>query len=594
MTLYRDGLPGDQYGHGSSMEDTEKLEMLNGLSGFLYGAANVGGMVNYVSKRPSSTRLNELSLGSSGGQSWSGAVDLGGPIDTEGRWGYRLNLAKQGGETAIDSLKIQKEFISLALDWHILDNLLLQVDAMHRDYDVYGNTADWLFASGVSRLDAKRINNAVSWGQPWMNNHYESKRYGAHLTWNINPFAALRMSYLDSYSSRKTQSATNTVQADGSFSQSVSRIYADGQNRVTSRQYDQSAAGYLDLSFATGAISHKLTVGLQQVNNIQRRYQREAGSVSSYSSVDYQSPIYIAQPTGTVVDRGRLTKRSDTTNSSWLIGDDVRFNHQWSALLGLAYVNIQNHVSDYDASKLSPNISIIYQPWPQFSTYMTYIEALENGGTAPETDNGRTVVNAGTVFDPLSSQQLEIGSKYTWNQRLALNTALFKIDKGLQYSQMIDSETSRYVQSGRQVHQGIEVTATGKITENLTLLGGFTWLDAKVKEQKQNKALENKRPAEVAKQIMKLYVEYQLPNVQHLSLNAGVNYTGKRYADSLNTDVMPSYSLFNLGARYQFKLDEDPITLRANLNNAFNKHYWANSSILGDPRSIVISATLQF
>ncbi|KAA8735250.1 TonB-dependent siderophore receptor [Acinetobacter qingfengensis] len=593
-TIYRDGLPGDQYGHGTSMEDTEKLEMFNGLSGFLYGPGNVGGMVNYVSKRPTVERFNEISLGNAGGQSWYTMADFGGKIDPQGVFAYRLNLAKQGGETAVDRLEIEKEFVSLALDWHILDNLLLQVDAMHRDYAVNGNTADWVFASGVSRYSADRFKNDVLWGQPWMNNHYKSERYGAHLTWNINEYMDFRASYLDSFSSRKTQSATNTVNADGTFGQEVSRVYADGQNRITSNQYDKSAAAYLDVAFHTGSISHKLTTGVLSTKSIQKRYQREAGNIITYSSDNLNLPVYLDQPDGFIVDRGQLRKRSENVSTSWLIGDDIQLNERWSALLGLSYVNIQNKISGYDASHLSPNLSIIYKPFVDLTTYATYIESLENGGIAPETASGLAVVNAGEVFDPLKSKQIELGAKYTLNDSLSLNTAIFQIDKGLQYNEKINATTARYVQDGRQIHKGIELTATGKIGDAVTVIGGFTLLDAKVKQQKQNTALEGKRPTEVAQQIFKLYGEYTLPSFEQLTLTGGINYTGKRFADTLNQDEMPAYTLVNLGARYRMDIQNYPVTLRLNVNNILNKKYWANTSVLGDPRTFMFSASIKF
>lgn len=593
-TIYRDGLPGDQYGHGTSMEDTEKLEMFNGLSGFLYGAGNVGGMVNYVSKRSTEARLNTVGISSLGAKSWMGTADFGGKFDDDGSFGYRLNLSKQAGETSIDQLEVKKDFMSLALDWKVFDGLELGLDAMHRDYQVDGNNADWIFAPGVKRYSAEHFDNQVSWGQPWTNNQYQSKRYGLHLNWDISDQLQFRSAYLDSFSRRETQSVTNTVNADGRFTQQVSRVYANGQNRVASEQYDKSSAAYLDYAFDTGPIGHKLTAGLQRVSSVQKRYQREAGKVVTYSSDDFQHPIYVDQADGFSVDRGALTKRSDNTSSSWLLGDDIALNEHWSALLGVSYVTIKNQLNHYDASHLSPNLSLIYKARPNWSTYASYIESLESGGIAPETSNGLTVSNAGQAFDPLISKQIEFGSKYTFNDRLTLNTAIFKIDRGLQYSQNLNETTAVYVQDGRQVHQGLEFTSTGKITDHMTLIAGFTLLDTKVKQQKQNPNLEGKKPVEVAQEIAKIYTEYSVPQVENLHLSAGIDYTGKRFADALNTDELAAFTLLNLGARYQWNLSQSPVTLRMNINNVLNKKYWANSTILGDPRTLILSANFKF
>ncbi len=63
----------------------KRIEVLNGLSGFLYGGANVGGAVNYVLKRPTSTPIANLTLGNYGGGQFFTHADLGGPIHVDGR-----------------------------------------------------------------------------------------------------------------------------------------------------------------------------------------------------------------------------------------------------------------------------------------------------------------------------------------------------------------------------------------------------------------------------------------------------------------------------------------------------------------------------
>ena len=135
---YRDGLFGDYIGLGTTTEDVERVEVFTGLSGFLYGPGNVGGMINYVSKRPTAERLNRVAVGNNGGGNWYVHGDFGGPIDSAGRLGYRINGFCQDGETAIDGLDIKKRFISGAFDAHVTDNLLLRFDAAYRDYDVQG------------------------------------------------------------------------------------------------------------------------------------------------------------------------------------------------------------------------------------------------------------------------------------------------------------------------------------------------------------------------------------------------------------------------------------------------------------------------
>src|SRR5262249_6901945 len=79
------------------IEDKERVEVLNGLSGVLFGPATPGGMINYVLKRPTSSPYTSLELGDTGGTNFFAHADLGGPIDAAGRFGYRVNLLAQDG-----------------------------------------------------------------------------------------------------------------------------------------------------------------------------------------------------------------------------------------------------------------------------------------------------------------------------------------------------------------------------------------------------------------------------------------------------------------------------------------------------------------
>ena len=192
--------------------------------------------------------------------------------------------------------------------------------------------------------------------------------------------------------------------------------------------------------------------------------------------------------------------------------------------------------ADYKESAVTPNLSLIYQPLDNITTYVSYSEGFELGGIAErsyQVSNSKNVINAGEVMGPLTSSQIELGAKIDIDGIL-LTAALFEIDKGLEYYNAVNDNQYEFVQDGRQVHRGLEFTATGKLTENLTLVGGFTLLDAQVKENKANPELEGKRPRNVAEQLFKLYGEYNITAIPGLVINGGVNHTGSFYGDEVD------------------------------------------------------------
>ena len=138
-----------------------------------------------------------------------------------------------------------------------------------------------------------------------------------------------------------------------------------------------------------------------------------------------------------------------------LIGDDITFNDQWSEMVGLNYATTMNASpnvgSKYERSALTPTVSLLYKPIEEVTTYVSYMEALEAGTVV-----GNIYANRGEVFPPLVSKQYEVGLKYDINPNLLLSTALFRIEKANQFSNLA-RPIPTFVRDGLQVHNGVEL-----------------------------------------------------------------------------------------------------------------------------------------
>ncbi|MCT7644597.1 TonB-dependent receptor [Aliarcobacter butzleri] len=278
-----------------------------------------------------------------------------------------------------------------------------------------------------------------------------------------------------------------------------------------------------------------------------------------------------------------------------LIGDDIIFNDKWSALVGFNYATViqtsyNNEVksSKYDKSELTPTLSLMYKPFDDLTTYVTYIESLEQG-----TIVGDDYSNRGEVLSPYVSKQYEVGAKYSLNDSVLLTGALFRIEKANEYEDNTTTPLPTLSQDGEQIHQGLELTITGKVTDNLTLFGGGTWMDLSV-EKHSDKTLEGKKPTNAASKMAKLYAEYNIPFISGLTVTGGAYYTGEKYGNTTNTDKIPSYTLYDAGLRYKTKLDKYPTTFLLNVSNLTGEDYWASSNYLGDPRSVAFSMKMEF
>ncbi len=103
-------------------------------------------------------------------------------------------------------------------------------------------------------------------------------------------------------------------------------------------------------------------------------------------------------------------------------------------------------------------------------------------------------------FTPMLVQILPsyVGTEYEFGAKanvggMLLTAAWFNIDKANQYAQPNPDRTFTYVSDGREVHQGLELTATGNITTGLRILGGVTLMDATVEKTANPRLTVNAR-----------------------------------------------------------------------------------------------------
>ena len=97
-----------------AIEQFDRIEVLNGLSGALYGPASPAGTFNYVFKRPTAAPLNAFTLAYASQDSLIEHADLSRRFGPDGMFGLRLNLLNQAGQNYVDDSGLKRRLISLA------------------------------------------------------------------------------------------------------------------------------------------------------------------------------------------------------------------------------------------------------------------------------------------------------------------------------------------------------------------------------------------------------------------------------------------------------------------------------------------------
>lgn len=233
---------------------------------------------------------------------------------------------------------------------------------------------------------------------------------------------------------------------------------------------------------------------------------------------------------------------------------------------------------------------------PSVSLYANYIEALVAGDTAPANANGKPVPNVGTSLSPHVSKQKEIGVKYD-GDGLGAGLALFSTDK----PRAAYDANNNFTASGKDRHQGVELTVFGEASKRVRVLGGLTWLDAKQRAT-GNAAIDGNRVIGVPRFQANLGAEWDIPGVQGLTLDGRVVYTGASYADDANTLKVPGWTRLDAGLRYMMDVDGHVVTLRARVENIANRNYWSSVGgypgngylVLGGLRTFMLSASMDF
>src|SRR3546814_670052 len=171
-------------------------------------------------------------------------------------------------------------------------------------------------------------------------------------------------------------------------------------------------------------------------------------------------------------------------------------------------------------------------------------------------------------------------------------SALFQIKAPLEY---VDAGGT-FVQNGDAVHRGIELGLQGKPTRNLLVGTSLTALDAK-QQNTGDPTLDGKRNVNVPKLKAVTYLDYAVSDVPGLNLNTQWVYSGSKAFDTANDTIVPSYNVFNVGARYETKINGVNTRLNFTVNNVFDKFYWRDVTqelggylFPGAPRTFMVTA----
>jgi len=563
------------------LEMIERVEVLKGPGSLTNGvgpSGSVGGGINLVTKRAGDEPLTRV-IGTYMGKSQFGThLDVGRRFGTDNQWGVRANGVWRNGEGNIDNGRQRLGLGSLGLDF-AGDKLRWSLDALATDGKTEEVRPQIGFRSGTTQVPA--VPDARLNFFPGTVLTDKAKTVISRLEYDLNDATTVYggIGYSDT-KSNQTFPGTWGMEPDALGNFGVYNGYYDEYNKTSSGD-----AG-LRTRFKTGGVGHTLVLSANHM-------ARETGYFYTSTATANPSNLYNPSPLPVITAaRGAPSKTADLTQQSVAIADTLAFaNERVLVTLGLRDQSIHqksvNGSTPYKASAVTPLAGVVLKASRDTSIYSNYTAGLQAGSTA-----GPTYANAGQVFAPQKTKQIEIGVKKDWGM-LMTQAAIFQITQP-----STTTEGNVYSFGGEQRNRGLELTAYGEVQRGLRLMASAAFLDAKLTRTDGGVNQGNDANG-VPARTFNVGLDWDTPWVPGLSLNGRVISTSSMYFDAANQLRMPGWSRVDIGARYRTKVGSQPLVLRASLENVSDKAYWVTSTnpsyaTVGAPRTLMLSAQIDF
>jgi iron complex outermembrane receptor protein len=633
------------------LENKDSVEILSGVAAVESGVAAAGGLIDYVTKRPAGIKALDLATDQRG--TAFGAADFGRFFGSRRQVGARFNLAGERIVTYMNDTNGWRAMGAGAADWKLSPKAILKGDFEYqhkteRDgsgYQLLGGTA----LPDIDLIYRSTMLGDQSWGPP---DTYDTFNTGARFNYTFSPswsaFVAAGLSHsliqdnvLYVYGCYYEDECNNGTAPPFFFAPDGTYDIYDyrdpGELRI-----DAEAEAMISGRIRTGALTHDLTAGgvafLRSVH--QPGYDTVAnpsssdgviqdGAVYTYVGSEniYQPIAPIAAPgsEGSLEDplesAGPRRLWEDSHQSSAVIEDRVHIPGRIQLIAGGRYDSLRDHNYSLtatspttpptlsDRSLWLPQYAVTFNPASSLTLYSNYGVLLSLGPQGPFwTDNGSQFLS------PFFTRQAEVGAKYEPSQRILFTTALFRMRAPFFYPKVIQAPDGFcpatvfvapgdlcFEQQGRETHDGIELSASGKAANWLRLNASAAAMNA-TSTDTGTPAFDSKQVINLPHLHSNLFADLTVPRVRGLHLMPGWSYTSPKEATRDDVVSVPSVNVINLGARYTPGGEQGRISFHIYANNITDKRYWSDTGAsygdtflwLGAPTTVRLDAHYTF
>ncbi|KOF54768.1 catecholate siderophore receptor Fiu [Achromobacter sp. DMS1] len=377
----------------------------------------------------------------------------------------------------------------------------------------------------------------------------------------------------------------------------------------------------LTSKFSTGSLKHDLSAGFEFTRETQKSYGQTSPSMPPVSIYDPDNSISV----GSIEDNGANSYgKTDTfavyafdtidVTDKWQVNGGIRYDHYRTsynsatacggtgrnpvpcngAPTGTPITTVDERIS---GNLVDWKLGTLYRVAPNGNVYVNYaVSQQPPGGSNFQLATSGNSANR-VDFAPQKAKTAELGTKWElFDRQLLVGAALFRTE----VTNEVQAESDgTYSQTGKKRVQGLELSASGQITDNWSASAGYTIQHATVEEGSNVANDGSNNLTYTPRHAFSMWTTYQLPN--GFRLGGGARYVGTLHRGTDGAVGTPnyvrSYWVFDAMAGYTVNKNFD---LQFNVYNLFNKDYVAaiNKSgyryFPGAPRTVLLTANIHF
>lgn len=555
-TTYRDGLTlGSMRGVREEPFAYERIEVLRGANSTLFGPADPGGSVNFVSKQPRFERIRQGYVTYGSFDHKEAGVDVGDAVNGSDTLAFRLTGKLQDSEREYDHSQDDNGFVMGGLTWEptAFTSATLIVDHLRQD-----NTPN----SGGYPKDREYDRDAF-FGEP---------SYNFHDVERTNISASFKHDFDNGFTLR-----SNLRHSD--LSDGYGYVYI---NDVAGRTGPLVDRGYLGSDGEAEQLNGNLMLQYDaRFENIDSStivgveyLDAHSENVSVYGSAD---PIDVTRPVYRGVSPAIVyqDKDQDSTIKSLFLQQNLSFYERVILTLGMRHdsmdVSETDHLSGTRSSdRFSENSfrsALTYIVNDEVSAYVSMVESV----SPPEVG-----------VTPERGSQYELGVKYSPAAINALfSAAIYELIQDDVATAVVQPNGAIEQQTvGEQRVRGLDLEAKAELTENLSVIGGYSYMETEVLRGALNVwgvgvvSIEGNEFVSAPKHSASLWSYYSVPGTS-VSVGLGARYVGSYHFSNFNdTGESEATTLFDAAFNYQIAKDMD---LAVNVSNLLDEQHVVGS-----------------